>query len=198
MSGCYCEESDCYQVFVKDGQKLKVMVVVCCDFCVVFEMIFDCGLGEFFVVCNVVNFVLFYEFDGNYYFILVVLEFVVQGLKICDIVVMGYGCCGGIGVVFLLFFELFLFGDFIGKWMGLLDGFVEQIRSVGILIVVEWQWVLECVLVCNFFQNFRIFFCVKILEDVGKMWFYGVWFDILIGEFWIMDFVSGDFICFKF
>ena len=147
MSGRYVEESDRYQNLAKEGQKPKAMVVACCDSRAAPETIFDCGPGELFVVRNVANLVPPYEPDGNYHSTSAALEFAVQGLKIRDIVVMGHGRCGGISAALAPSSEPLSPGDFIGKWMGLLDGPAEQIRSAGILTAAERQRALELSLI---------------------------------------------------
>jgi carbonic anhydrase len=194
MSGRYSDESGRYQQLAKEGQKPKAMIVACCDSRAAPETVFDCGPGELFVVRNVANLVPPYEPDGNYHSTSAALEFAVQSLKIRDIIVMGHGRCGGIGAALSPSSEPLSPGDFIGKWMGLLDEPAAQIRNAGILTPGERQRALERVSVRNSLQNLRTFPCVKILEEAGKMRLHGAWFDISTGELWIMDGQSGDFI----
>ena len=194
MGGRYTQERDRYRKLASDGQKPKAMIIACCDSRAAPETIFDCGPGELFVVRNVANLVPPYEPDGSYHSTSAALEFAVQGLKIRDIIVMGHGRCGGIQAALSPSNEPLSPGDFIGKWMGLLNEPAEQIRNAGILTQSERQRALERVSVRNSLQNLRTFPCVKILEDNGKMRLHGTWFDISSGELWIMDQQSGDFV----
>lgn len=194
MSGRYAHESDRYRKLAAEGQKPKALVIACCDSRAAPETIFDCGPGELFVVRNVANLVPPYQPDANFHSTSAALEFAVQSLKVRDIIVMGHGRCGGIQAALSPSSEPLSPGDFIGKWMGLLNEPAEQIRKAGIMTLAERQRALERVSVRNSLQNLRTFPCVKILEDAGKMRLHGAWFDISSGELWIMDKASGDFV----
>ena len=194
MDGRYSQESDRYRSLAKEGQKPKALVVACCDSRAAPETIFDCGPGELFVVRNVANMVPPYEPDGNYHSTSAALEFAIQSLMIPHIVVMGHGRCGGIQAALSPSEKPLSTGDFIGKWMGLLNGPAEQIRAAGILTPGERQRALERVSVRNSIQNLRTFPFIKALEESGKLKLHGAWFDISTGELWIMDHKTGDFI----
>jgi carbonic anhydrase len=193
MDGRYADERDRYRTLASEGQKPKAMVIACCDSRAAPETIFDCGPGELFVVRNVANLVPPYEPDGQHHSTSAALEFAVQSLKVQNIVVMGHGRCGGIQAALSSSSEPLAPGDFIGKWMGLLNGPAEHIRNAGILTAGERQTALERVSVRNSVQNLRGFPYVKALEDAGKLSLHGAWFDISSGELWLMDRKSGDF-----
>ncbi len=193
MDGRYTAERDRYRSLAAEGQKPKVMVIACCDSRAAPETVFDCGPGELFVVRNVANLVPPYEPDGTYHSTSAALEFAVQSLKVSDIVVMGHGRCGGIQAALSPSIEPLSPGDFIGKWMGLLDEAASQIRSTELLTDSERQRALERVSVRNSLQNLRSFPCVNILEKKNRLNLHGVWFDISSGELWIMNNETGDF-----
>lgn len=193
MSGRYSAERDRYRSLAAEGQKPKFMVIACCDSRAAPETVFDCGPGELFVVRNVANLVPPYEPDGSYHSTSAALEFAVQSLKVSDIVVMGHGRCGGIQAALAPSAEPLSPGDFIGKWMGLLDDPAKQIRDAGLLTDGERQRALERVSVRNSLQNLRSFPCVNILEKKGRLNLHGAWFDISSGELWVMNADSGDF-----
>ncbi len=193
MDGRYTAERDRYRSLAAEGQKPKVMVIACCDSRAAPETVFDCGPGELFVVRNVANLVPPYEPDGTYHSTSAALEFAVQSLKVSDIVVMGHGRCGGIQAALSPSAEPLSPGDFIGKWMGLLDEAASKIRSTELLTDSERQRALERVSVRNSLQNLRSFPCVNILEKKNRLNLHGVWFDISSGELWIMNGETGDF-----
>ncbi len=193
MAGRYASESDRYRELAAKGQKPRTMIVACCDSRAAPETVFDCGPGELFVVRNVANLVPPYEPDGTYHSTSAALEFAVQSLKVSDIVVMGHGRCGGIQAALDPAIEPLSPGDFIGRWMGLLDQAANQIRSTELLTNAERQRALERVSVRNSLNNLRSFPCVNILEQKGRLKLHGVWFDISSGELWVMDPQSGDF-----
>lgn len=193
MSGRYSAERDRYKALAAEGQKPKVMVVACCDSRAAPETVFDCGPGELFVVRNVANLVPPHEPDGNYHSTSAALEFAVQSLKVSDIVVMGHGRCGGIQAALSPNSEPLSPGDFIGKWMGMLNDTAKQIRDAELLTEAERQRALERVSVRNSLQNLRTFPCVSILEKKGRLNLHGAWFDISSGELWVMNPETGDF-----
>ena len=121
MDGRYASESKRYKALADAGQRPQVMVISCCDSRSAPETIFDAGPGEMFVVRNVANMVPPYGPDGQYHGTSAALEFAVQSLRVRDILVLGHGRCGGIQAALDSNFEPLSPGDFIGKWMLLLE-----------------------------------------------------------------------------
>ncbi len=179
------------------GQRPEIMLIACCDSRAAPEVIFDAVPGEIFVVRNVANLVPPHAPDGDYHGTSAALEFAVQALKVSHIVVMGHGRCGGIhafresheGVAG----EPLSPGDFIGKWMSLIEPATQDLRCEDIESVTARQRALEEASIRNSIANLMTFPCVNILAERGQLRLHGAWFDIAQGELWVMDDKSGDF-----
>jgi len=193
MTGRYSEESARYRSLAEIGQSPKTLIIACCDSRAAPETVFNAGPGELFVVRNVANLVPPYAPDGEYHSTSAALEYAVQSLRVRDIVVMGHGRCGGISAALDPSDEPLSPGDFIGRWMGLLNPVVAEIQNSTVLTSSERQTALERISIRNSINNLRTFPCVKILEDRKKLTVHGAWFDISTGELWIMDAKTGDF-----
>lgn len=193
MTGRYSEESARYRSLAEIGQSPKTLIIACCDSRAAPETVFNAGPGELFVVRNVANLVPPYAPDGEYHSTSAALEYAVQSLRVREIVVMGHGRCGGISAALDPSDEPLSPGDFIGRWMGLLNPVVAEIQNSTVLTSSERQTALERISIRNSINNLRTFPCVKILEDRKKLTVHGAWFDISTGELWIMDAKTGDF-----
>ena len=169
-------------------------MIACCDSRAAPETIFDCGPGELFVVRNVANLVPPYTPDGEHHGTSAALEFAVQSLKVENIVVMGHGRCGGIAAVLDQESEPLSPGDFIGRWMNLVQPAAEVIAANTLLTASERQRAMERVSIRFSLQNLRTFPCVSILEGKGRLTLHGAWFDISTGELWVMNPETGDFV----
>ncbi len=190
----YSLESSRYRTLADSGQKPRTMVIACCDSRAAPETIFDCGPGELFVVRNVANLVPPYTPDGEHHGTSAALEFAVQSLKVENIVVMGHGRCGGIAAVLDQESEPLSPGDFIGRWMNLVQPAAEVIAANTLLTAAERQRAMERVSIRFSLQNLRTFPCVSILEGKGRLTLHGAWFDISTGELWVMNPETGDFV----
>ena len=193
MSGRYLAESGRYRSLAREGQTPETMVIACCDSRSAPETIFDTGPGELFVLRNVANLVPPYEPDGEFHSTSAALEVAVQSLKVKHIVVMGHGRCGGIRAALDPNAEPLSPGDFIGKWMSLVEAPAEQIAENRLMTPTERQTALERISIRYSIANLRTFPCVKILEGKGHLTLHGAWFDISSGELWMMDPKTGDF-----
>lgn len=169
------------------------MVVSCCDSRVTPEGIFGAGPGELFVVRNVANLVPPYEPDGDYHSTSAALEFAVQALKVKHIVVMGHGLCGGVKAFLTQDSKPLSPGDFIGKWMTLLEP-AAQFQCLALERDEDQQLALEYAGVRQSLENLRTFPCVRILEERGRLSLHGAWFDIGSGELRVMDANSRKFV----
>jgi carbonic anhydrase len=194
IDGRYTLESSRYRTLADTGQKPRTMVIACCDSRAAPETIFDCGPGELFVVRNVANLVPPYTPDGEHHGTSAALEFAVQSLKVENIVVMGHGRCGGIAAVLDQDSEPLSPGDFIGRWMNLVQPAAEVIAANTLLTASERQRAMERVSIRFSLQNLRTFPCVNILESKGRLTLHGAWFDISTGELWVMNPETGDFV----
>lgn len=190
-------ERDRYEQLAAQGQRPEVMVISCCDSRAAPEIVFDAAPGEMFVVRNVANLVPPYSPDGEYHGTSAALEFAVQALKVRHIVIMGHGRCGGIHAFREQLegnaAEPLSPGDFIGKWISLLEPAALDIRCEDASGPDRRQRALEEASVRTSVANLLTFPCVRILVERGTLAIHGAWFDISSGELWTMDPQTGDF-----
>ncbi|MFZ1814908.1 MAG: carbonic anhydrase [Rhizobiaceae bacterium] len=190
-------ERNRYEELAHRGQKPEVMIIACCDSRAAPELVFDTAPGEVFVVRNVANLVPPFAPDDDYHGTSAALEFAVQALKVKHIVVMGHGRCGGV----MAFrehregnsSEPLSPGDFIGKWMTLLEPATSDLRCEDADSVIARQRSMEEASIRNSIRNLKSFPCVSILHERNKLRLHGAWFDIFSGELWVMDDETGDF-----
>lgn len=193
MSGRYAAERDRYHTLAREGQNPEIMVIACCDSRAAPETIFDCGPGEMFVLRNVANLVPSFAPDSGRHGTSAGIEFAVQVLKVKHIIVMGHASCGGIATALNPDFKPLGEGDFIGKWLTLLDPVTAQFSDNGLMTKRERQTSFERISIRNSIANLRSFPYVKALEDTGELRIHGAWFDIKTGELWVMDTETGEF-----
>lgn len=195
--GRYREKSKPNRAALEDlaiyGQEPKVMVIGCCDSRVTPEAIFDVGPGELFVVRNVANLVPPYEENGDYHGTSAALEFAVQALKVEHIVVLGHARCGGIQAFRAEDSVPLSPGDFIGKWITLLQPAADTLACMPLDKELEPQLALEYAGVRQSLKNLRTFPCVRILEERKRIALHAAWFDIGSGELRVMDKDSEKF-----
>lgn len=190
--GRLSSERERYARLAERGQKPEVLIIGCCDSRAAPETIFDAGPGEIFVARNVANLVPPYQPDGDYHGTSAVLEFAVQALKVKHIVVLGHGRCGGIAAFRQEGFEPLSPGDFIGKWIALLEPAAadkldaDEARD-------DPQTALEYAGVRQSIENLMTFPCIRILADRGDLHLHGAWFDIATGELRTYDPETGRF-----
>ena len=177
------------------GQKPEVMVIGCCDSRVSPEVIFDADPGDLFVVRNVANVVPPYAPDGAYHGVSAALEFAVQALRVKHIVVLGHARCGGIRAFADDGSEPLSPGDFIGKWITLLEP--AAIRTGGrgthedLSIYVE-RLAIAAIEVS--IENLMTFPCINILSGRRKLQVHGAYFDVASGVLMVRDTVTGKFL----
>jgi carbonic anhydrase len=193
MAGRYPGETARYRALAREGQAPETMVIACCDSRAAPEAIFDAGPGELFVVRNVANLVPPYAPDDNFHSTSAALEFAVQSLKVRNIVVMGHGRCGGISAALNPGAGPLSPGDFIGKWMSLVEPAAQAVSGNTMMTASERQTSLERISIRFSIANLRTFPCVSILEGKGRLSLHGAWFDISTGELWVMNRDTGDF-----
>lgn len=193
MAGRFAGETARYRSLAREGQSPATMVIACCDSRSAPETIFDSGPGELFVVRNVANLVPPYAPDGEFHSTSAALEFAVMSLKVKHIVVMGHGRCGGIRAALAPEQRPLSPGDFIGKWMSLVEPAAHAVAGNTMMTSSERQTALERISIRFSLANLRTFPCVKILEEKGRLSLSGAWFDISTGELWVMNRETGDF-----
>lgn len=193
ITGRYRLEAERYRGLAREGQTPHTLVIACCDSRAAPETIFDSAPGELFVIRNVANLVPPYAPDGEYHSTSAALEFAVQALKVKHIVVLGHGRCGGIKAALDPLAAPLSPGDFIGKWMSLVEAPAKVVMGNELMTPGERQTALERISIRFSLQNLRTFPCVSILEGKGRLTLHGAWFDISTGELWAMDAQTGDF-----
>lgn len=186
-------EQSRYRELSERGQSPEVMVIGCCDSRVSPEVIFDAGPGELFVVRNVANLVPPYAPDGAAHGVSAALEFAVQVLRVKHIVVLGHAQCGGIKALVQDSAPLSP-GDFIGKWMSLLEPTLEQNARRSNEDFQDFITRLEKKAVSTSLQNLMTFPCVQILAERGKLHLHGAYFGVARGSLSVLDQTTGEFI----
>jgi carbonic anhydrase len=192
-AGRFAVEQERYRRLAERGQTPKILVIACCDSRAAPETIFNAAPGDIFVVRNVANLVPPYEPDGSYHATSAALEFAVQSLKVEHIVVLGHGRCGGIQAALNPADAPLSPGDFIGKWMQLLENAAAAVADNSWMTAAERQTALERISIRFTLANLRSFPCIDILEKKNRLALHGAWFDIAEGELWIMQAETGDF-----
>lgn len=193
MNGRYAHERERYHNLADQGQHPQTMIISCCDSRSAPETIFGAGPGEVFVLRNVANLVPPYQPTGGQHGTSAGIEFATQALKVKHIVVMGHGRCGGIAAALHPEAEPLAEGDFIGKWLTLLEPVREEFGDNTLLTDGERQTMLERISIRNSVSNLRTFPYVKKAEAENRLTLHGAWFDIKTGELWIMDSKTGEF-----
>ncbi len=186
-------EKQRFRELAEQGQHPKTMVIACCDSRTAPETLFDCGPGDIFVVRNVANLVPPYEPDGEYHSTSAALEFAVHVLEVKYIVILGHGNCGGIHAALSPSAQPLSPGDFIGKWMSLLDPAARAVGANELMTGRERQSALERIAIRYSLANLRSFPSIAALEAEGRLSLHGAWVDISSGELWAMDPDTGDF-----
>ena len=181
-----------YRELAERGQSPAVMVIGCCDSRVSPEVIFDAGPGELFVVRNVANLVPPYAPDGNAHGVSAALEFAVQVLRVKHIVVLGHAQCGGIKAL-VEDSQPLSPGDFIGRWMALLEPTVAREPRGSAESLAEFVTRLEQRAVKTSLDNLMTFPCVSILVERGKLHLHGAYFGVARGSLAVMDAATGEF-----
>lgn len=193
MRDHYARERERYHQLAMDGQSPETMIIACCDSRAGPETIFDFGPGDAFVLRNIANLVPPFEADGGQHGTSAGIEFAVQTLGVKNIVIMGHGRCGGIHAALNPDAAPVAPGQFIGKWLSLLEPVAAQFGDSDLLTAGERQTAFERISIRNSVTNLRTFPYVAERERAGELALHGAWFDIKTGELWIMDPETGEF-----
>jgi carbonic anhydrase len=186
-------EQDRYRELAEAGQSPQVMVIGCCDSRVSPEVIFDASPGELFVVRNVANLVPPYTPDDAQRAVSAALEFAVQALKVKHIVVLGHASCGGIRA-YTEPGEPLSPGDFIGKWMALIEPAAAAAGPESKFASREdYLTHLEQMSIATTLDNLMTFPCVRILVERGRLMLHGAYFAVATGELSLRDPATGTF-----
>lgn len=191
-------ERERYEKLASEGQQPETMIISCCDSRAAPETIFDCAPGEIFVVRNVANLVPPHKPDGEYHGTSAALEFAIQALRVKNVVVMGHGRCGGVNAFRQQLEgkggEPLSPGDFIGKWISLLEPAASDMQCAHDASEADRQRALEEASIRQSIANLRTFPEISKRESSGELALHGAWFDISSGGLWVLDHKSGDFV----
>ncbi|MBR1216965.1 carbonic anhydrase [Bradyrhizobium sp. U87765 SZCCT0131] len=185
-------EQSRYRELSERGQSPEVMVIGCCDSRVSPEVIFDAGPGELFIVRNVANLVPPYAPDGEAHGVSAALEFAVQVLRVKHIVVLGHAQCGGIKALAQDSAPLSP-GDFIGKWMSLLEPTLAANARRTNEDLEDFVTRLEKKAVSTSLRNLMTFPCIQVLVERGKLELHGAYFGVAHGSLSVLDEATGEF-----
>ncbi len=191
-SGRLQSEQDRYRELAERGQTPEIMVIGCCDSRVSPEVIFDARPGELFVVRNVANLVPPYEVDGKYHGVSAALEFGVGALKVKHIVVLGHAQCGGVRA-YAEDAEPISPGDFIGRWMSLMEPAAKKVGERGSLSRAEFLERMEKASIANTLDNLMTFPRLRKLIERDAVTLHGAYFGVALGELSLLDQKTGEF-----
>jgi carbonic anhydrase len=184
-AGRYEAERDRYLKLAEAGQRPRIMVIACADSRAAPETVFDAGPGELFVVRNVANLVPPYAPDSGHHSTSAALEFAVLSIEVGHVVVMGHGRCGGIAVVVNEAGPLSR-GDFIGQWMSAVRDIIAEVPGAD-AAGAERQTMVERAAVEHSLANLRTFPWIRSREARGALALHGAWFDIALGDLFVLD-----------
>jgi len=193
VEGRLPRERERFEDLAATGQKPEIMVIGCCDSRVSPEVIFDARPGELFVVRNVANLVPPFETGGQFHGTSAALEFAVQALRVKHIVVLGHGRCGGIRAYADEQAQPLSPGDFIGKWISLIDPVAAKLGARKNDTFDDYVEKLAHASIENTLNNLMTFPCVNILAGRGKIQLHGAYFDVFSGALRIRNPETGVF-----
>jgi len=183
-----------YRELSEQGQHPEIMVIGCCDSRVAPESIFDAGPGELFVMRNVANLIPPYAPDGEAHGSSAALEFAVQVLLVKHIVVMGHAQCGGVKALVDEDSQPLSAGDFIGRWMTLIEPEPERLKprdnETRQMLIAR----IEKAVVRRSLQNLMTFPFVRERVERGELQLHGAYFGVATGALSVLDAMSGEFI----
>ena len=185
-------EQDRYRELAETGQSPEVMVIGCSDSRVSPEVIFNARPGELFVVRNVANLIPPYAPDGGTHGVSAAIEFGVAALKVKHIVVLGHAHCGGVKA-YAEDAEPLSPGDFIGKWMALMEPAMKKVGARGDLSQADYLARLEQANVANSLNNLLTFPRLRKLIERGSVAIHGAYFGVATGQLSVLDRETGEF-----
>jgi carbonic anhydrase len=191
-SGRLQSEQSRYRELAERGQQPEIMVIGCCDSRVSPEVIFDARPGELFVVRNVGNLVPPFETGGAYHGVSAALEFGVAALKVKHIVILGHAHCGGVKA-YAEDAEPLSPGDFIGRWMSLMEPAAKKVGPRGTMSQAEYLERLEKASIINTLDNLMTFPRLCQLIERGVVMLHGAYFGVATGELSVLDRATGAF-----
>lgn len=196
LGGRFAREQGRFRHLAEVGQNPRSMMIACCDSRVSPEVIFDAGPGEIFVLRNVANLVPPYTPNDDLHGTSAALEFAVMALKVEHIVVMGHARCGGVRAYAEADLDPYRrplsAGDFIGKWMNLIEPAAAKIGPAEEPIE-DYTERLSKASIIQGLANLRSFPSIATLEKRGLLSLHGAYFGIGDGKLLALDEASGTF-----
>ncbi len=196
LGGRFAREQDRFRQLAAAGQKPRILLIGCCDSRVSPEVIFDASPGELFVVRNIANLVPPYGPSEDFHGISAALEFAVVGLSVAHIVVMGHAGCGGVRAFACseqqAAHEPLTQGDFIGRWMNLIQPVAARVERGGSLDAYIERLALASV--GQGLINLRSFPWIAERERQGKLALHGAYFGIASGALLALNEAHGSFV----
>ena len=186
-------EQSRFRELAEHGQSPQIMVIGCADSRVSPEVIFNARPGELFVVRNVANLVPPYAPDGQAHGVSAALEFGVAALKVQHIVVLGHAMCGGV-TAYAQDAAPLSPGDFIGKWMSLMEPALKKVGPRGTLDQGTYLTRLEQANVVNSLDNLMTFPRLREQVERGEIALHGAYFGVATGRLSALDHATGKFI----
>jgi carbonic anhydrase len=186
-------EQSRFRELAEHGQSPHIMVIGCADSRVSPEVIFNARPGELFVVRNVANLVPPYAPDGQAHGVSAALEFGVAALNVQHIVVLGHAMCGGVQA-YAEGAEPLSPGDFIGKWMSLMEPALAKIGPRGTLDPGIYLTRLEQANVVNSLDNLMTFPRLRKRVERGEIALHGAYFGVATGRLSALDPATGAFL----
>jgi carbonic anhydrase len=185
-------EQSRFRELAERGQSPQIMVIGCADSRVSPEAIFNARPGELFVVRNVANLVPPYAPDGQAHGVSAALEFGVAALNVQHIVVLGHAMCGGVQA-YAEGAEPLSPGDFIGKWMSLMEPALAKVGPRGTLDPGIYLTRLEQANVVNSLDNLMTFPRLRKRVERGEIALHGAYFGVATGRLSALDPATGAF-----
>jgi carbonic anhydrase len=182
-----------YRELADSGQQPETMIIGCCDSRVSPEVIFNARPGELFVVRNVANLVPPYSPSGLVHGVSAALEFGVQALGVRHIVVLGHARCGGIRA-FAEESAPLSPGDFIGRWMSLIEPAAERLGARGDRPLADYLTQLEQASALRTLENLRTFPWIEVRTVSRQLQLHAAYFDVATGQLTVHDPARAAFV----
>jgi carbonic anhydrase len=186
-------EQERFRELAESGQQPEIMVIGCCDSRVSPEVIFNARPGELFVLRNVANLVPPFSPSGLVHGVSAALEFAVQSLQVKHIVVLAHARCGGIRAFAQQGAPLSP-GDFIGKWMSLIEPAAAAAGPRNGRALADYLAHLEQVSAVTTLDNLMTFPWIKTPVQAQRLQLHAAYFDVATGLLSVRDPKANAFV----
>ena len=190
----YEENRAWYARLAKEGQRVRAMVIGCCDSRVDAIALFGAEPGELFMLRNVANLAPTYKPDHEHHGTSAAIEYAIEVLQITNLIVLGHAQCGGIETYMKMRDDpnrTELGGEFMGAWLNVLGPAYDSVPTTGDLKDRLRQF--EQAGVTKSLENLMTFPFISKAIDSGELALHGAWFDIATGMLHVYDPDGGAF-----